>query len=128
MANNQKLYVVSFGHSDKYLLKASQEEAQSKLSEIEQWLNKMLRHDFPEDSFAYFTTPRVTEVNPEHEAKFAEYHMLDKAALDEIASYLRKEVANMEDQHHLNLDAPFSDAKGVCAPVNTNLGKDPTHQ
>ena len=86
MANNQKLYVVSFGHSDKYLLKASQEEAQSKLSEIEQWLNKMLRHDFPEDSFAYFTT------------------------------------------QHLKLDAPFSDAKGVCAPVNTNLGKDSTHQ
>lgn len=112
---NKKLYLVSFGHSDTYALSASHEEATVCLDRIEAELNAALKSRFPEDTFAYYTTPRVTEVDADHSSEYAGYPALDEKAVEAIKKVLETEVQNMNDQNQLDSDAPFANVNPAAA-------------
>ena len=120
MENNTKLYIVSFGDSRKYRLSFVEKEAAdglhhsdlSPLASIEKELNDYLATLFPDGNFAYFTSPRVTEVEWEHRDRYKDYPLLDADAVEEIKGVLAKEVRDMEANRVLNSDAPYSDVVG----------------
>lgn len=111
----KKLYIVSFGHSDSYTLMDTEEGAKDRLAHVEAELNKYLGSLYPENTFAYYTTPRITEVEPAHADRYSGYAPLDDAAVVRIEKVLSEEVANMDDQAQLDSDAPFSNVNPAAA-------------
>ncbi|MDE5774526.1 MAG: hypothetical protein K2H86_08745 [Muribaculaceae bacterium] len=111
----KKLYIVSFGHSDSYTLMDTEEGAKATLARVESELNKYLTGLYPENTFAYYTTPRITEVDPAHADRYAGYAPLDESAVARIEKVLSEEVANMNDQAQLDSDAPFSNVNPAAA-------------
>ena len=75
---------------------------------IEKELTDYLSSIFPDETFAYFTSPKVVELAPEHHAEFEKYPPLDAAAIKEIEAVLKAEVANRADQDMLDSNAPFN--------------------
>ncbi len=120
--NNEKLYLVSFGNSDKYLLRDGATGEASTLAKVEGELNAFLRSKFPDDTFAYFTTPRVVEIAPEHAADYASYPALDDKAVDAIKKVLEREVEDMEANRQINDDAPFANVNPAAADIPHILG------
>lgn len=119
MDNTQKkLYVVSFGHSDRYLLPTDNaEEAHRILVDLEKKLNQYLKEKYPDETFAYYTYPRVTEVEPSHRDRYDKYLPLDDSAFRIIESVLDREIADMESLQKLNSDAPYDNANPAAAGV-----------
>lgn len=116
MENTEKrLYIVSFGHSDSYEIYGTESAVKERLSAIESELNSYLGGLFPEDTFAYYTTPRVTEVEPGHAARYEGYRKLDEEAVESIKKVLVNEVRNMNDQNELDSDAPFANVNPGAA-------------
>ncbi|MDE5552898.1 MAG: hypothetical protein K2I91_06825 [Muribaculaceae bacterium] len=116
MENTEKrLYIVSFGHSDSYEIQDTEAAVKERLSAIEKELNSYLGGLFPEETFAYYTTPRVTEVESAHAAKYKGYPRLDAEAVESIKKVLATEVRNMNDQKELNSDAPFANVNPGAA-------------
>ena len=56
-----RLYIIAFGDSRKYLLPAKENE--DAVTNLERELNEYLSSRFPGENFAYFTTPEITEVD-----------------------------------------------------------------
>lgn len=114
MEAKKRLYIVSFGDSDKYRVEFDDVDNVDPFHhtnplahaehEIEDYLNRM----FPDEPLAYFETPKVTEVRWEDRAKYASYPVLDEEAVKKIESTLRTGVENMEDQKTLNNNGPHS--------------------
>ena len=119
--NGGKIYLVSFGNSDKYLLHDNSAGEKSELARIESELNAFLRKKFPDETFAYFTTPRVTEISPAHASQYSDCALLDTRALESIKKVLAREVEDMEAARRLNDNAPFanvdSSAAGLPHPI-----------
>ena len=101
-----KLYIVSFGDSEKYRL-AVKEGDSDPLQGLEKELDSYLRERFPGDSFAYFTSPKVTEVTWEHRDRYENYPELNDKAIENIKAVLVKEVKDRNDMQQLNSDAPY---------------------
>lgn len=120
---NTKIYIVSFSDSNKYLLKDSQAEADSRMVAIEKELNEFLAEKFPEDTFAYYTTPKVVEISPDREAEFKGYEMLDAQAVEAIKKELVDEIRNMNANKKMDLNAPFADVNAAAADVPESLAK-----
>ena len=119
MDKQDKYYLVSFGNSEKYFLHDSCVGKDSKLTRIENELNTYLKHKFPDESFAYFTSPRVDELKEEHAGLYeANYPKLDRAAIESIKKVLSVEVEDMEANNRLDSDAPFSNVNPGAAGVN----------
>lgn len=114
----KRLYLVSFGHSDMYLLADTKEECHTRLAKLEKSLNDFLRVRFPDETFAYFTTPRVTEVEPEHLSRFANYPRLDDKAVEAIKRVLVREVEDMNSLYTMNRNAPYADTNPGAAGVS----------
>ena len=53
----KKLYLVAFSDSKQYTLYADKAEELNVLANIEKELNEYLKTLFPDETFAYFTTP-----------------------------------------------------------------------
>ncbi len=104
--NGMKLYIVSFGDSEKYRLTVREGEADP-LQAVEKELDTYLRDKFPGDSFAYFTSPKVTEVAWEHRDRYESYPKLNEKAVEAIKVVLAKEVKDRNDMQQLNSDAPY---------------------
>lgn len=117
MESNKRLYIVSFGDSRQYRLPFVDKVAPdglhhsdlTPLTQVERELNTYLRERFPDDHFAYFTTPRVTEVEWSHRDKYEAFPLLDAHAMEDIKRVLSKEVRDMRSTEKLNSNSPFSD-------------------
>lgn len=118
----EKIYLVSFGHSDKYILHDTEVGEKSELTRIESELNSYLRQKFPDESFAYFTSPRVDDISAADADEYSGYPKLDANAIEEIKRVLAKEVQNMEDNDSLNSDAPFANVNPAAADIPNILG------
>ena len=118
----EKAYIVSFGNSDKYLLRENRSDRKSSLLMIENELNAFLKHRFPSDTFAYFTSPKAIEIDAKHIDRYLSYPRLDSKAIDSIKATLVKEVEDMEANKRLNSDAPYSDINPTAVGVPHILG------
>lgn len=118
----EKIYLVSFGHSDKYILRDSESGEKSRLTQIESELNAFLRQQFPDETFAYFTSPRVDEIGEAGAEKYASYPKLDSKAVEAIKKVLVKEVKDMESTEIINSDAPFANVNPAAADIPNILG------
>ncbi len=112
----KKLYIVSFGNSRKYRMDytiptdADPLRKPNPFADIERQLTAYLRREAPEASdLAYFTSPKATEVRPEHAQQYSSYPPLDARAIQEIEKLLLKEVRMRLDNRLENSDAPYSD-------------------
>lgn len=109
MKNNiDKYYLISFGDSDKYFLHDNRVGLDSRLTKIETELNRYLQERFPDDSFAYFTSPRVDEISEDNAPLYSAYPPLDDKAMSDIKKVLAAEVENMEANDKLDRNAPYS--------------------
>lgn len=116
MEDKKKLYIVSFGDSDKYRMLFTEQPSadglhhsgMTPLAEIERKLNDYLTEKFSEGNYAYYTSPRVTEIEWEHRDQYEDYPMLDEEAVKVIEDVLALEVKVMLDNEELNQDAPYS--------------------
>lgn len=115
METKYKFYIVSFSDSRKFKLTVIDGDL-SILSRIEKELNSYLKSLFPEQTFAYYTTPQVTEISYAHRDQYASYPDLDAKAVEEIKAELRKEVQIANDLRTDNSDAPFSQISATPAP------------
>lgn len=113
-----KYYVISFGNSDKYFLHDSKVGKESRLTRIENELNEYLQQKFPNETFAYFTSPRVDEISPEHAKEYEKYPLLDSRAVESIKHVLAREVENMEANDRLDRNAPYAQVNPGAAGVN----------
>lgn len=121
---NNKILVVSFSDSKKYLMKESAEREKSRLAEIENILNLFLTKEFPEDTFAYYTTPKVEEINEELAAtEFAGYPLLDDKAIEEIKSELEQEIKDRDADEMLDSNAPYSDVDADVADIPASVDR-----
>lgn len=120
--NDEKLYLVSFGNSDKYLLRDGAAGKESELTKIEGELNAFLRSKFPDETFAYFTTPKVDEISAAHADEYAGYPVLDDKAIEAIKAVLDREVQDMEANKILNDNSPFANVNPAAADIPNILG------
>lgn len=115
MEAKKRLYIVSFGDSNKYRVEFEDVANVDPFhhtnplckveAEIEEYLGKL----FPGEPLAYYETPKVTEVNWDDRAEYESYPVLDDTAVKEIEAVLKKGVENMESQKVLDNNAPYAD-------------------
>lgn len=113
--SKRRMYIVSFGDSRKYRILVDSEDNENALKPVvdtENELNRFLAREFPGETFAYYTTPRVTEVNPEHADKYASYPPLDSRAIEDVKDVLIREIEVMNSDRELN----SNDAWGATRP------------
>lgn len=112
METKERLYIVSFGDSNKYKMPfADSKEAlkkSKKLVDIEIALQDFVREKLPMAKASYFTTPVIIEVDPADEGKYAGYPVLDAAAVEQLKQTVLTEVEDMENIKCLSDDAPWS--------------------
>ncbi|MDE7510342.1 MAG: hypothetical protein K2M62_09480 [Muribaculaceae bacterium] len=120
--NNEKIYIVNFGNSDRYIIRENPAGEASKLAAIEAELNAFLRSKFPDETFAYFTTPKVEEINPDQVGEYENYPALDAEAVEAIKKVLEDEVENMEANRKLNDNSPFANVNPAAADIPHILG------
>lgn len=120
--NGKKLYLISFGNSRRYLLTDTESGEKSKLTRIESELNSFLRDKFSNDTFTYYTTPRVEEISNRDKEEFVDYPHLDLHAIKDIKRVLTKEVENMQDQSRLDSNSPFANVNPAAADIPNILG------
>lgn len=114
MENNKHIYIVSFGDSKEYRLEFDNDSPNgdsqdSSLVNLENELNAYLKEKFPNETFAYYTTPKVLDVAPEKNAEFESYPLLDNQAVEEIKEVLIREIKVMNSDKELNANAQWSD-------------------
>ena len=116
MENTNRLFIVSFGDSRQYRMEYADARDPRALvhsapfAEIENELNSYLKGKFPDETFAYYTSPKVTEVDWSHRDQYASYPVLDQKAIEDIKKLLVKEIEDMNANRELNDNAPFADA------------------
>ena len=113
MDSKKRLFIVSFGDSDRYKVEfddysTNPYEHPSPRAAVEKELNDYLKKKFPGKTFAYYTTPKVTEVSWEHRDRYADYKPLTMDAIESIKKILEEEVENMKYQKHLDNNAPYA--------------------
>lgn len=107
MNSHKDLYLISFGTSSTYRYYADHENP-IKL-DIADDIKKYLEEKFPDCSaLKFLETPQIKRVEPEDEAKYVSYPVLDKKYLDNIEAHLEREHKVKDETEALNLNAPFS--------------------
>lgn len=112
-----RVYIVSFGDSDKYVVEFDDKDNvdpyhhTNPLTGVEKELKDYLDSLFPGQPTAYFTTPKVIEVDRDHKDKYEGYPPLDAKAVEEIKAVLKRGMEMREEDQELNSDAPFARIK-----------------
>lgn len=110
----KRLYIVSFGDSRKYRYEYTDTTAGSSmdhadpLKRVEDELKQYLEKEFPGEALAYYSTPKITEVNYKDLEKFADYPTLDRVELEKIKTDLKRQVEVRNQDKDMDSDAPFS--------------------
>lgn len=113
MEAKERLYIVSFGDSRKYKVEFKDVDNVDNyhhtdpLKIIEQEISEYLQKEFPGQSLAYFTTPKITEVKWSDREKYADYPELDRVEVEKIKSVLKREIEMRQDLDRLDRNAPF---------------------
>lgn len=105
-----RMFIISFGDSRKYKVTVKAKDHEGALAPFvrtEKELNRFLSDKFPGETFAYYTTPRITEVNPEHADRYESYPEFDDKAVDEVKEVLVREVMVMNDNSERNANDPW---------------------
>ncbi|MDE7159929.1 MAG: hypothetical protein K2O24_03665 [Muribaculaceae bacterium] len=112
MAQEKHLYIVSFGDSRKYRMMYDGDRAERSplLTEVESQLNDYLKQEFPEDSYTYYTTPRIVPIEWSDREEYMDYPELDAKAIEEIKKVLAHEIRDMNAINRLDRNAPYADA------------------
>ena len=118
----EKIYLVSFGNSEKYLLRDNEAGEKSILTRLEAELNSYLRSRFPDETFAYYTTPRVDEVPASEIGKYIGYPELAAQAVAGIKEVLAREVEDMQSTSEINDNAPYANVNPAAADIRHILG------
>lgn len=112
----KKLYIVSFGNSDKYRYEYTVPAGSDELHKpdpfaaIEKRLTDYLLKEIPTaQDVAYYTSARATEVH--NDAKYASYPVLDEKAIESIEKILATEVRNQLANERFDLNAPYAKIK-----------------
>lgn len=113
MEDKKKYYLVSFGNSSVYRLEYNVEDGEHHRSHdpfarIEKELNDYLKREFPDKTFTYFTSPKITELSDDKDGKYQEYKELDAKAVEDIKHVLKREIEDMEAVKESNSNAAFS--------------------
>lgn len=117
--NKRRIFIVSFGNSRQYKVTfepRNREETDRGLAQMahyEKELNDYLAKKFPGDTFAYYTTPRITEVSVDNEAKYEDYPTFDERAVEEVKHLLEREIEVMNDDRMLNSNDPWGTTPSV---------------
>ena len=102
-----RLYIISFGDSRKYRLlydpaTGSAKGALEPFVDYEKELNEYLAKEFPGDTYAYYTTPRVTEIEESMVSEYDDYPLFDRRAMEEVKRELVREIQVMNDNRERN--------------------------
>lgn len=106
----RRMFIVSFGDSKKYRITIESRDNKNALAPIvasENELNKFLAKEFPGETFAYYTTPRITEVSIDHAGRYESYPVLDDKALSDVKKELVREIEVMNSDRRLNSNDPW---------------------
>lgn len=106
----RRMFIISFGDSRKYKVTVEADGKDGTLAPFvrtEKELNRFLADRFPGETFAYYTTPRLTEVSPEHADKYSSYPEFDDKAVAEVKRELVREIKVMNDNRELNANDPW---------------------
>lgn len=113
----EKIYLISFGNSNQYVVRDTEAGEKSRLMKIESELNEYLREKFPDETFSYFTSPRVEELGDNGAEALEKYDALDDKAIENIKKVLSVEVENMAANKKLDSDAPFANVNPAAADL-----------
>ncbi len=113
MENKKRFYLVSFGNSSVYRIAYNEEDGENHRShepfaKIEKELNDYLKQEFPDKTFTYFTSPKITEISDDEDGKYQGYQELDAKAVEDIKHVLKREIEDMEAVKESNSNAKFS--------------------
>lgn len=109
MADKPLFYAVSFGDSEKYRVDETPDmSVHRRLEEVEYELRSYLKTLFPEETFAYFVTPKVEEVYESNLSEYGSIKPLDDEAVEAIKKVLANGVRDMNSVNALDSDAPFA--------------------
>lgn len=111
--STHRLYIVSFGDSRQFRYEADVESEDAMhhadpFAAIEKELTDYLEEKFPGQTFAYFTMPKATEVDPSHKELFASYPELDAKAIADLKKELAREVEERDVLKLQNSNVPSS--------------------
>ena len=115
MEAKKRLYIVSFGDSDKDrvefedIANVDAFHHTNPLKDVEAEIESYLRHLFPGQPMAYYDTPKIEEINWEDREKYSSYPVLDEAAVKKIEAELKLEVENLGDKDMLDSNAPYAE-------------------
>lgn len=108
MEKIKRLYIVSFGNSQKYRFEAEEEPGKPMcsshvcLDRLEKQVRDYLEEKFPGEPLAYFFTPKVSEISWEHRDDYVHYPALTEEDLNKIEKLLEKEVKEKNATSMLN--------------------------
>lgn len=108
--NKERIFIVSFGDSRKYKVVvkgAHRADALAPLVKAEKELNSYLAKEFPAQSFTYYTTPKIQEIDPAHNREYTSYPDFDDKAVAEVKEQLTREVKVMNQNRELNSNDPW---------------------
>lgn len=106
--DTRRMFIISFGDSRKYKVTVSdKKEALAPLVRTENELNQFLAREFPSEAFAYYTTPRITEVDIAHEDEYAAYPEFNSKAVADVKKELVREIEVMNSDRELNSNDPW---------------------
>lgn len=113
MEKKERLYIVSFGDSNKFRVPFADSkdalEKSQKLVSLENKLNEYVREKLPMATATYFTNPVIVEIDDPDDRRFEDYPLLDAEAVESLKKRILEEVADMEDLRCLNQNAPWAE-------------------
>ena len=119
MENKKRIYLVKFSDSKTYRVEFEDEETvdpyhhTNPLAKVEKEIKDYLEKEFPAQSLAYYTTPKITEVDASRKDEYEKYPVLDQIEIDKIKTDLKRQIEVRDDTQMLSSDAPYSDIPGI---------------
>lgn len=98
MEAKRHYYIVCFADSKKYRYEFDAPACDGLLEKphpfeaIEAELKQRLQKIFPGEPVAYYTSAKVTEIEPEHIGRYKDLPVLDSSSIDDVCELLAKEI------------------------------------
>ena len=119
MENKKRVYLVQFSDSKTYRVEFEDVENvdpyhhTDPLKDVEKEIKDYLEKEFPGQSLPYYSTPKVTEVDPARKDEYEKYPVLNQDEIDKIKAELKRQIEVRDDDQMLSSDAPYSDIPGM---------------
>lgn len=119
MEIKKRIYLVSFSDSKTYRVEfddvanVDPYHHTNPLEDVEKNIRDYLDKEFPGEALAYYSTPKITEVDPARKDEYEKYPVLDKVEVEKIKADLKRQVEVRNDDNTLDSDAPYSNIPGM---------------